>query len=117
MFNSWVIIDEANDIRFRSCVVAEVKFQHGDADHTETCEFPVAHDDVVAFGNFLEECRGTSSEAEGGPGYTKLPGYEKFGQDFPRDLIYNSCWAALESYKFFYYNGHGIKSNVRLETE
>lgn len=66
MFNSWVIIDEATDIRFRACVVAEVKFQHGDADHVETCEIPVKHDDVVAFGNFLEECRGTMSESEGG---------------------------------------------------
>lgn len=116
MFNSWIIVDEAKDIRFRSCVVAEVEFEHGDADHSETCEFPVKHDDVVAFANFLELCRGTMSEAQGGPGYTKLPGYDKFGKDFPRDLCYTSCWATLSSYKFFYYNGHGIKSNVKLET-
>lgn len=117
MFNSWVIIDEANDIRFRSCVVAEVQFCHGDADHSELLEFPTKHDDVVDFANFLELCLKTECQAAGGPGYVKLPGYEKFGQDFPRDLLYNSCWAKVESYKFFYYNGHGIKSNVKLETE
>lgn len=117
MYTSWVIVDEAKDIRFRSCVVAEVVFEHGDADHSETLEFPVQHDRVVDFANFLELCLKTESEAAGGPGYRKLPGYEEFGEDFPRDILYNSCWAKVEAYKLFYYNGHGMKSNVKLETE
>ncbi len=116
MYKGWGVAREV-PAKYVSQVVAELKFQHGDADGETLVEVPVAHDDVVAFANFLELCMNTSYEAEGGPGYKKLSGYQEFGEDyFPPDMHYQ-CMAKLEKYQFYFYNGHGMKSIVYLETE
>ena len=66
MYKGWGVGREV-PAKYVSQVVAELKFQHGDADGETLVEVPVAHDDVVAFANFLELCMNTSYEAEGGP--------------------------------------------------
>lgn len=116
MYKGWGVGREVPS-KFTSQVVAELTFEHGDADGTTKVEALISHEDVVEAANFFELCLKTGSEAEGGPGYKGLPGYEKFGLDyFPTDLHY-SCMATFERYQFYYYNGHGMKSLVYLETE
>lgn len=116
MYTRWVIGGEVQDIRYRSQVVAELEFMHGDADGYSTEEIPVKHDDVVEFANFLVRCGNTTPESSGGPGYRTVEGYERFGRDFPRDLSYD-CEASLVGYNFFYYDAFGRKSHVKLETD
>lgn len=114
MFKTWSVGREVAT-KYRSQVVVELKFQHGDADGETTEEIRVSHKDVVPFANFLSLCMNTSSESHGGPGYTDLPGYEEFGEGlFPPDLHYAGM-ATLIGYEFFYYNAHGMKSCVNLE--
>lgn len=114
MYKSWGVGREV-PAKYTSQVIVELTFEHGDADGTTYEELPVSHDDVIECANFLDLCDNTTPESEGGPGYTGLPGYAKFGNLFPTDLHY-SCMASLEKYQFYYYNGHGMKSLVYLES-
>lgn len=115
MYKGWGVGREV-PAKYVSQVVVELEFQHGDADGTTYEELKVPHDDVIECANFLDLCDNTTPESEGGPGYTKLPGYSKFGEGlFPPDLHYSGM-ASLVNYQFYYYNGHGMKSLVYLES-
>jgi hypothetical protein len=95
--------------------IAEVEFMSGDADAYSTEHWPLTNEEVLPFANFVKACEGVESEGSGGPGYGGVPGYDRWGVDFPTDVFCDSVYASLESWSIFYYDDTGAKHKVEFK--
>jgi len=91
--------------------VLEVKYMHGDADATTVEEMVVEEADLLTVANFYAACEKVDSEGSGGPGYSKIPGFDEWG-GFPCDATCEDIQAALEGWAVFYYDYSGVKFPV-----
>ena len=109
-----ILLDEKPPVR-KAGWYAVMVFSHGDADSYDTEYLPVAQDSLINLANFLQRCYDTTSESAGGPGYRKIPGYEIWGQDFPRDVTCSSVMAKLDAFHFIFVNDAGVEFDILLE--
>lgn len=111
MFTQMAI--KATPVGRSSCFVLETEWMHGDANGYTKEESVIDEKNLFEVAAFYEACRAVESEGEGGPGYSKVPGYDRWGNT-PSDITCEDCEAALESWAIFYYSEHGAKFAVEF---